>query len=821
MLSRGKPCDNVPIVGSKKLALGLFGAALLALGALAPAALARTAFRPRIGHAFGLIPAHGHQSDPAAGAISIPLVYHGGSVMRDVHIHTIFWAAPGFKFDGPPATGAFSYRGLIERFLGDVAHDSGSTGNVFSVLGQYPDGSGPGGYRITYDPSTDSIGDGNPYPAGSQQCVSPSGVATCVTDFQLQQEIDRTIQAHDPGGRGLHDVWFVFLPPNVDTCIAVGSCGTNAYAGYHSVLNVGHGAAIYAAIPDPLIEFNPPPGSDPQGNPEAESAIDTVAHEAVEAATNPVGVGWMDPNGFEVGDKCENGPQSGTPLGFAANGSPYNQVIAGHQYLLQTMWSNADSGCQQSSASTTSALPLPTVSLRQFSPIVTGTSPVARKGVQVLVAVARANSIVAGGITRTASDGSWRLALHSLATSGPTGVGDDREEILVRYGPHGPPPQLIQTGNGGDPFGQSGWTGWFDLDHGFAVRSHSVLLGPCSQTGVLDLSLSGELLASPLDLCGSDDTATVPTPRLGPGATLSLSSQDNRATTAAAPNGALVRLAVALGEPGAVDGVGNPGVPFDTSGQPSCTADLRLQRATCTGLVPGARYALTRARGRATVRVRARAGGDARFATFERGSGIRGGDSLTLRNSARRTLSTLHVAHLRVQLTGSATVVTGGRCEPGEFYGAVVSTPPLGPSIGAPGVAGAGRICPLSGHAAGLPTANILQVDDRSGGQTRTELPSILGTAPVQNATLYGPFVALAQAGLPGPHNTSVAVRAPISLSIVRSGSSHPVFRSANVDTPGGTAVRGLRLGTYTATWVLRDANGDTRTIHTRFVEAG
>ena len=236
MLSRGKPCDNVPTVGSKKLALGLLGAALFALGALAPAALARTAFRPRIGHAFGLIPAHGHQSDPAAGAISIPLVYHGGSVMRDVHIHTIFWAAPGFKFDGPPASGAFSYRGQIERFLGDVAHDSGSTGNVFSVLGQYPDGSGPGSYRITYDPSTDSISDGNPYPAGSRQCVSASGIATCVTDLQLQQEIDRNVQAHDPGGRGLHDVWFVFLPPDVDTCIAVGSCGTNAYAGYHSAL---------------------------------------------------------------------------------------------------------------------------------------------------------------------------------------------------------------------------------------------------------------------------------------------------------------------------------------------------------------------------------------------------------------------------------------------------------------------------------------------------------------------------------------------------------------------------------------------------------
>ena len=31
--------------------------------------------------------------------------------------------------------------------------------------------------------------------------------------------------------------------------------------------------------------------------------------------TDPEGVGWLDPNGYEVGDKCVYGPQLGTPLG--------------------------------------------------------------------------------------------------------------------------------------------------------------------------------------------------------------------------------------------------------------------------------------------------------------------------------------------------------------------------------------------------------------------------------------------------------------------------------------------------------------------------
>jgi hypothetical protein len=54
--------------------------------------------------------------------------------------------------------------------------------------------------------------------------------------------------------------------------------------------------------------------ADPQGNPDGELVADTAAHETNEAMTDPEGVGWMDPNAYEVADKCEFGPQRGTPL---------------------------------------------------------------------------------------------------------------------------------------------------------------------------------------------------------------------------------------------------------------------------------------------------------------------------------------------------------------------------------------------------------------------------------------------------------------------------------------------------------------------------
>ena len=130
-------------------------------------------------------------------------------------------------------------------------------------------------------------------------------------------------------------------------------------------------------------------------------------------------------------------------------------------------------------------------------------------------------------------------------------------------------------------------------------------------------------------------------------------------------------------------------------------------------------------------------------------------------------------------------------------------------------------MCPNNGRAAGLHDAPIVQIDDLSGGQTRTEVPDFRRTIPLDGATLYGDFLALATASLPGPHGAVTSVSAGISLTITPAGSGIPVFHADNVDTGAGVPVSGLPRGSYRAEWVLSDANGDTRTIETEFVEAG
>jgi hypothetical protein len=96
-----------------------------------------------------------------------------------------------------------------------------------------------------------------------------------------------------------------------------------------------------------------------------------------------------------------------------------------------------------------------------------------------------------------------------------------------------------------------------------------------------------------------------------------------------------------------------------------------------------------------------------------------------------------------------------------------------------------------------------------------------VGTAPSDDATVYGTFTALAQTGLPSRTRGLYAGGAPVALSVTRSGSARAAFHARNVDTARGVTVRGLRPGVYTARWVVSDANGDTRTVTTRFIQQG
>lgn len=840
--------------------------ALLLCAAFASPALAATAFHPRVRGGLGLVapvagPGKVRPNDVATGAL-IPVDYHGGPTMSGgVTVHTIFWAPAGYAFQGQPPGATGTYQGMIQQFFTDVAHDSTGTSGAtctagacddFTVEPQYGSGTSPGqitpgNYTISYSAATDSVSDTDPYPPQSQQCASAENIGTCVTDGQVQSEIDRVVQSTHGTPRGLTNLWFVFLPPNVDECVDPGVCGTNAFAGYHDVSDLGHGPTIYAVAIDPIVEGTFGPGSDPQGFPDAEATIDTAAHETNEAMSDPEGTAWWaSEDGNEIGDQCEAGGEQGAPLGFAADGSPFNQVINGHEYYFQDMWSNADNACVQASTKTNDPLPLPQVNLRQFNPVVTGNTENNTAGIGVDVKLVRHDMFgsavtVAQGSATTTANGSWTVSLA------PHAPGDDRDEIEVDYSGAGAPSphdQVILTGNGGDPYAtisSYGWTGWFDLDNGAALTnsgSSSVTIAPCA--GVVQVILDGVAVAGPNgeaanELCNTQTgAAKLPTPALGAGDTLTLTDNDNRAVSdpnSSTPNaaGGLVSLTVRLGEPGAAfctPEVSPCTAPFtellpffNPTGFPSCTADLEFQAVACTGLVPGRTYGIADG-GEQT------SGAADSSGTVIAPLTIRRGDVISL-SSSSTTLTTLHVAHLRVDLFADQTLIAGGSCQPGDYFGAPLGGFPLTAEAGAPtstangGVALTGDVCPSNGHAAELSTADISQTDDRSGGQTETEVPDIEDTSPVDGEDVYGRFTVQATSGVAAVQGMVVPTDAfsRISATIFPETGGSAEFRTPNVDTARGVAVAGLVPGPYVIEFTVTDVNGDTRTGGIRFNE--
>ncbi len=857
------------------LALAMFAALV------SSASAADRPFKPRVGNALGLVPPVNGQGNfieqPTESGVQTPVVYHGGSVMRSgTEIHLIFWQPSGQttdEFEGGDTSNGFNgqYVSLIRQFYSDVAQDTAGSSpcdngtddcNVFSVLKQFGDESNvdqsspatanSGAYNITFNDNVnngsnggDVIDDTDQYPGQSQQCQSPQNAGACVTDAQIQTEIDHLIST-DGGSRGLTNLWFVFLPANVDECISTDVCGTNAFAAYHSDYNDGNGTTIYAVSIDPTIEVGTiSQGADPEGDPVAEATIDGAAHETIEATTDPQGTAWMDPNGYEVADKCEFGSQYGTPLG-ENNAAPYNQVIHSDKWLIQEMWSNASESCVQGSSApaSTDGLPLPQVNLTQFSKTVTGNIGAAFSGVVVKVNLVRMGAdgspvTVSSTATETLSDGSWSVPLSHY-------VGDDRDEIDVVYtGPNAPAHNdVILPGNGGNPFTESGWVGWTDLDNGYALTNDdptlggdpSLTIGPCFQTGVESIDTIGHTAPeSPTDFCSTSlDSADVDLSSeypsgIGAGDQITYSSNDNRAFTpndvtelipAGTPNttGALVSMTVPTGEPDSFSAFESDLPGFFPTGFPTCTADLGGQTVTCSGLVPGGSYTIhdgSQSAGETATLLTVAPPGVPGTVT-ESSMTIHQGDTVTLSNGSQ-TLTTLHVAHLEVHITGdAATLGNGSTCEPYEYMGGPLNTSPLNTEAGEPsspdggGAADTGEICPQGGSASGLPSDNIAQTDEQSGGETVTEVADVSDEAPSEDQTVYGSFPAIA-----GATDGS----SPISLTITQ-GSNTKFGPSANIDNANGITVPALANGWYTATWTVSDPNGDTRTETTRFYQA-
>ncbi len=301
----------------------LLGALVAVAALVSSSASAVTAAAPQTpSHIKGVVPLIGKQV-PGAG---IPLTYHGGPVMTTNKTYAIYWKPAGFSM-------APGYDTTINQYFTDVAADSGKSTNVYATDTQYS--------GIQYSSSFGgSFTDTNAYPASG--CPLYGGLPVCLTDAQLQTEIDNVIASQGWVKNGTSE-FFMFTAQNVGSCFDSGGsqCAFTVYCAYHGTASSG---AIYANQPYVGSVGGCDQGQYPNGSSnQADPTINVTSHEHNESITDPQLNAWYDSQGNENGDKCAW--KFGTVSG--SNGSEYNQMINSHHYFLQMEWSNNGSTCLQ------------------------------------------------------------------------------------------------------------------------------------------------------------------------------------------------------------------------------------------------------------------------------------------------------------------------------------------------------------------------------------------------------------------------------------------------------------------------------------------
>jgi PKD repeat protein len=288
-----------------------------------------------------------HKTLRAPRAPLANMTYHGGPLVIGPHTtHVVYWEPAGF-------TVTANYHSLIERYLGDVAADSGRATNVYATDTQYDDSTNTFiQYQQTF---AGAMTDTTAFPATVAGCPLTDGtrtVSNCLTQTQESTELDNFIQANSLP-RGLDHLYILVLPDNVETCFDnFSDCGnilntSPRYCAYHSSFNIGgHGLTLWAN--EPYIGFadghcNSGTASARPNGDVTDHELNVLSHEHNEIITDPTGSGWFDTNGAgENGDLCNF--NFGTPI--ANNGvGDYNQLINHNPYELQLEWSNASSSC--------------------------------------------------------------------------------------------------------------------------------------------------------------------------------------------------------------------------------------------------------------------------------------------------------------------------------------------------------------------------------------------------------------------------------------------------------------------------------------------
>src|SRR5215472_8033844 len=158
-------------------------------------------------HPVAYVPLRGSKGSTKFDRVFTNMDYNGGPVMPSNTDYMVMWSPAGLS-----AYPAGFVSGLRTFFM-DLAHDSGGHQNVDSVSAQYQDLTGAfARYQTTFG---GVLVDTDPYPP--TQCPAAAPVKACLTDPQIQAELEHVVASHGLKTDLSHE-YFLLPPPHVETC---------------------------------------------------------------------------------------------------------------------------------------------------------------------------------------------------------------------------------------------------------------------------------------------------------------------------------------------------------------------------------------------------------------------------------------------------------------------------------------------------------------------------------------------------------------------------------------------------------------------------
>jgi hypothetical protein len=161
---------------------------------------------------------------------------------------------------------------------------------------------------------------------------------TALSDANIQTIVTNAISS-GALPKDTNAVYFVLTSADVNE--TSGFC--TQYCGWHTNGSILGSTIKYSFVgnPDRCPSSCAAQTTGPNGNAGADGMASIIAHEFEETTSDPLGNAWYDTRGYENGDKCawKFGTES-----TASNGSKYNVVLGGNQYLIQQNWVNASGG---------------------------------------------------------------------------------------------------------------------------------------------------------------------------------------------------------------------------------------------------------------------------------------------------------------------------------------------------------------------------------------------------------------------------------------------------------------------------------------------